>query len=259
MRNGIKRAIMVILITGVLAGVLTACGNRSENTETVQEEAMKGEYHKITAEEAKNRMDSDDTIIILDVRTQEEYEESHIPGAILIPNESIGTEKQEQLPDMDQEILVYCRSGNRSAQAAKEIKALIEDSVSRVDTGSVLVESAGETMNNIVNAVTRVTDIMGEIASASDEQSRGIDQVALAVSEMDRVTQQNASLVQESAAAAAALEEQASRLTQAVSAFRLAASPLTNKPQTPSRPASEQPPAQPRLRIAEQDPNWETF
>lgn len=114
-------------------------------------------------------------------------------------------------------------------------------------------------MNNIVNAVTRVTDIMGEIASASDEQSRGIDQVALAVSEMDRVTQQNASLVQESAAAAAALEEQASRLTQAVSAFRLAASPLTNKPQTPSRPASEQPPAQPRLRIAEQDPNWKHF
>lgn len=121
MRNGIKRAIMVILITGVLAGVLTACGNRSENTETVQEEAMKGEYHKITAEEAKNRMDSDDTIIILDVRTQEEYEESHIPGAILIPNESIGTQKQEQLPDMDQEILVYCRSGNRSAQAAKKL------------------------------------------------------------------------------------------------------------------------------------------
>ena len=67
---------------------------------------------------------------------------------------------------------------SRSAQAAKEIKALIEDSVSRVDTGSVLVESAGETMNNIVNAVTRVTDIMGEIASASDEQSRGIDQAA---------------------------------------------------------------------------------
>ncbi|QGH87171.1 methyl-accepting chemotaxis protein [Shigella dysenteriae] len=144
---------------------------------------------------------------------------------------------------------------SRSVQAAKEIKALIEDTVARVDTGSVLVESAGETMNNIVNAVTRVTDIMGEIASASDEQSRGIVQVALAVSEMDRVTQQNASLVQESAAAAAALEEQASRLTQAVSAFRLAASPLTNKPQTPSRPASEQPPAQPRLRIAEQDPN----
>ncbi len=101
----------------------------------------------------------------------------------------------------------------RSAQAAREIKSLIEDSVSRVDVGSTLVESAGETMDEIVNAVTRVTDIMGEIASASDEQSRGIDR-GPAVAEMDRVTQQNASLVEESAAAAAALEEQASRLTQ---------------------------------------------
>ncbi len=73
-----------------------------------------------------------------------------------------------------------------------------------MDVGSTLVESAGETMAEIVSAVTRVTDIMGEIASASDEQSRGIDQVGLAVAEMDRVTQQNAALVEESAAAAAA-------------------------------------------------------
>ncbi|MCK8583782.1 methyl-accepting chemotaxis protein [Yersinia ruckeri] len=109
----------------------------------------------------------------------------------------------------------------RSAQAAKEIKGLIEDSVNRVDMGSVLVESAGETMGDIVNAVTRVTDIMGEIASASDEQSRGIDQVGQAVTEMDRVTQQNASLVEESASAAAALEEQASLLTQSMSVFIL--------------------------------------
>ncbi|EMC4338120.1 methyl-accepting chemotaxis protein [Cronobacter sakazakii] len=109
----------------------------------------------------------------------------------------------------------------RSAQAAKEIKGLIEDSVSKVDVGSTLVESAGETMGEIVSAVTRVTDIMGEIASASDEQSRGIDQVGLAVAEMDRVTQQNASLVEQSAAAAAALEEQASRLTQSVAVFRI--------------------------------------
>ena len=147
---------------------------------------------------------------------------------------------------------------SRSAQAAKEIKALIEDSVSRVDTGSVLVESAGETMNDIVNAVTRVTDIMGEIASASDEQSRGIDQVALAVSEMDRVTQQNASLVQESAAAAAALEEQASRLTQSVSTFRLAARSLAAKARDPRQPAAAAPTAQPR-QTTEQDANWETF
>lgn len=109
----------------------------------------------------------------------------------------------------------------RSAQAAKEIKGLIDDSVNRVNLGSVLVESAGETMGDIVNAVTRVTDIMGEIASASDEQSRGIDQIGQAVAEMDRVTQQNASLVEESASAAASLEEQASMLTQAMSVFVL--------------------------------------
>ncbi|CAI9395935.1 MULTISPECIES: methyl-accepting chemotaxis protein II [Citrobacter] len=148
---------------------------------------------------------------------------------------------------------------SRSAQAAKEIKALIEDSVSRVDTGSVLVESAGETMNDIVNAVTRVTDIMGEIASASDEQSRGIDQVALAVSEMDRVTQQNASLVQESAAAAAALEEQASRLTMAVSAFRLAARPFAVKTKEERTSADVSRTAQKPSLSMEHDTNWETF
>ncbi len=108
----------------------------------------------------------------------------------------------------------------RSAQAAKEIKGLIDDSGDRVDAGSALVNQAGETMAEIVNAVTRVTDIMGEIASASDEQSRGIDQVGQAVAEMDRVTQQNASLVQESAAAAAALEEQSARLSEAVAVFK---------------------------------------
>ncbi|ELY2811062.1 methyl-accepting chemotaxis protein II [Cronobacter sakazakii] len=150
---------------------------------------------------------------------------------------------------------------SRSAQAAKEIKALIEDSVSRVDSGSVLVESAGETMQEIVGAVTRVTDIMGEIASASDEQSRGIDQVALAVSEMDRVTQQNASLVQQSAAAASALEDQASRLSQAVAAFRLAASRASAPRSVPAKvPASTDHapivPAKPA--VAGQD-NWETF
>ncbi|ELY3455309.1 methyl-accepting chemotaxis protein II [Cronobacter sakazakii] len=150
---------------------------------------------------------------------------------------------------------------SRSAQAAKEIKALIEDSVSRVDSGSVLVESAGETMQEIVGAVTRVTDIMGEIASASDEQSRGIDQVALAVSEMDRVTQQNASLVQQSAAAASALEDQASRLSQAVAAFRLASArasaPRSVQTAAPAS-ASLTPVAASQPAVASQD-NWETF
>ncbi|EOH1071374.1 methyl-accepting chemotaxis protein II [Cronobacter sakazakii] len=150
---------------------------------------------------------------------------------------------------------------SRSAQAAKEIKALIEDSVSRVDSGSVLVESAGETMQEIVGAVTRVTDIMGEIASASDEQSRGIDQVALAVSEMDRVTQQNASLVQQSAAAASALEDQASRLSQAVAAFRLAsarASAPRSVPATVPARTDHAPIVPAKPAVAGQD-NWETF
>ena len=150
---------------------------------------------------------------------------------------------------------------SRSANAAKEIKALIEDSVARVDTGSVLVESAGETMTDIVNAVTRVTDIMAEIASASDEQSRGIDQVALAVSEMDRVTQQNAALVQESAAAAAALEDQASRLKMAVSAFRLTSTPVntasSRATHTGAAPAARM--SNTRATAATQDENWETF
>ncbi|EML7834410.1 Tar ligand binding domain-containing protein [Salmonella enterica] len=111
---------------------------------------------------------------------------------------------------------------SRSAQAAKEIEGLIGASVSLIEQGSEEVIAAGSTMNEIVDAVKRVTDIMLDIAAASDEQSRGIVQVSQAISEMDRVTQQNASLVEEASAAAASLEEQAARLTQAVDAFRLA-------------------------------------
>jgi methyl-accepting chemotaxis protein len=109
----------------------------------------------------------------------------------------------------------------RSAQAAKEIKQLIEDSVSKVGAGSEQVERAGATMQEIVASVKRVTDIMGEIAAASEEQSRGIDQVNRAVSQMDEVTQQNAALVEEAAAAAGSLEDQARRLADAVSVFKV--------------------------------------
>ena len=146
----------------------------------------------------------------------------------------------------------------RSAQAAREIKSLIEDSVGKVDVGSTLVESAGETMAEIVSAVTRVTDIMGEIASASDEQSRGIDQVGLAVAEMDRVTQQNAALVEESAAAAAALEEQASRLTEAVAVFRI--QQQQQQQRETSAVVKNVTPATPRkMAVADSGENWETF
>jgi len=143
----------------------------------------------------------------------------------------------------------------RSAQAAKEIKGLIEDSGNRVDAGAALVHEAGETMAEIVSAVTRVTDIMGEISSASDEQSRGIDQVGQAVAEMDRVTQQNASLVEESAAAAAALEEQAARLNETVAVFKINRTRST--PNNALRSPLRKPQSKPAENIA--DGNWETF
>lgn len=110
---------------------------------------------------------------------------------------------------------------SRSAQAAKEIEGLISESVCLIDQGSGEVAAAGNTMTEIVDAVKRLTDIMLEIAAASDEQSRGIVQVSQAISEMDKVTQQNASLVEEASAAAASLEEQAARLTEAVGTFRV--------------------------------------
>ena len=114
----------------------------------------------------------------------------------------------------------------RSAAAAKEIKALIDDSVVNVDSGSALVEEAGTTMREIVASVKRVTDIVGEISSASQEQRSGIEEVSHAVTQLDDATQQNAALVEQAAAAAQSLEEQAVSLTQVVAQFRLDAHAL---------------------------------
>jgi len=109
----------------------------------------------------------------------------------------------------------------RSAEAAKEIKDLIGDSVKKVDSGSKQVDQAGATMEEIVNAVKHVTDIMSEIANASSEQSAGIEQVNKAIAQMDEATQQNAALVEEASAAAESMQEQAKGLYQAVSVFKL--------------------------------------
>jgi methyl-accepting chemotaxis protein-1 (serine sensor receptor) len=109
----------------------------------------------------------------------------------------------------------------RSAAAAKEIKALIGDSVERVAAGSRLVGQAGATMGEVVASVQRVTAIIGEISIASGEQRDGIEQISIAINQMDSVTQQNAALVEEAAAAADALEQQAASLTEAVSVFKL--------------------------------------
>jgi len=109
----------------------------------------------------------------------------------------------------------------RSAEAAKEIKSLIGASVERVDSGAKLVANAGQTMQEIVGSVQRVTDIIGEITAASTEQSDGIGQINTSVTQLDQMTQQNAALVEESAAAAESLKEQAVRLTGLVGMFKL--------------------------------------
>jgi methyl-accepting chemotaxis protein len=130
----------------------------------------------------------------------------------------------------------------RSAAAAKEIKALIGDSVDKVEEGSKQVAEAGRTMDEIVASVKRVTDIMAEITAASQEQTAGIEQVNQAITQMDQVTQQNAALVEEAAAAASSLQEQAGELSQVVSVFRLEGGPARHS--APQRPAAgyQQPP-----------------
>lgn len=119
----------------------------------------------------------------------------------------------------------------RSASAAKEIKALISESVSKAEGGVKLVENAGATMQEIVSSVKRVTDIMGEITAASQEQSNGIDQVNVAINSMDEVTQQNAALVEQAAAAAESLVEQASSLMDSVNHYQLLATSVNNREQ----------------------------
>ena len=112
----------------------------------------------------------------------------------------------------------------RSADAAKEIESLIKDSVARIGTGTELVNLAGSSMEDIVNSVTHVSQIIDEISTSSDEQRQGIEQIGKAVTEMDSTTQQNATLVQESSAAAVSLEQQAKKLSEMVAIFKIAAS-----------------------------------
>jgi methyl-accepting chemotaxis protein len=123
----------------------------------------------------------------------------------------------------------------RSAAAAKEIKELIGNSVSKVESGTALVNQAGITMEEIVSSIRRVTDIVAEISAASNEQSAGIEQVNQAIAQMDQVTQQNAALVEEAAAASESMQDQAGRLAQVVSIFKLddahrSASPVVAAP-----------------------------
>jgi methyl-accepting chemotaxis protein len=149
----------------------------------------------------------------------------------------------------------------RSAGAAKEIKTLIDESVSNVNTGYEQVSLANTTMDNILKSVSSVTSIMAEIASASVEQSKGISQVGSAISQMDTVTQQNASLVEESSGTSASLEEQAHRLTEIVSVFRLPGDTSGNQGQSAARKGLA-PARKSQLALAggsSKESDWESF
>lgn len=115
----------LLIVSFALAAMLAACGgapSSSSASPLASSSAVeKAEYRTLTAQEAKARMDSGDSIVVLDVRTQAEFEENHIEGAVLIPNETIISEPPAELPDKDAEILIYCRSGNRSRQAAEKL------------------------------------------------------------------------------------------------------------------------------------------
>ncbi|MRX10612.1 HAMP domain-containing protein [Pseudoduganella sp. FT25W] len=145
----------------------------------------------------------------------------------------------------------------RSAAAAKEIKALIDDSVDKVGSGTRLVEQAGTTMHEVVASIKQVTDIVGEISAATQEQNEGISQVHRAVTEMDQTTQQNSSLVEQTAAAAATLRDQADTLEQVVSAFTINAARASTRaasaPPAP-RPAAVKPAALPKAPAAKPAP-----
>jgi methyl-accepting chemotaxis protein len=153
----------------------------------------------------------------------------------------------------------------RSANAAKDIKGLISDSVKKIENGNVLVGKSGETMKEIVTAIKRVNDIMAEIAAASGEQSAGIEEVSTAVSHMDEMTQQNAALVEEAAAAAESLQSQADQLTQRVAAFRLSPDVHRHKSLPVARAIATKPAAKPagapkKLSAPkQQDDEWESF
>jgi methyl-accepting chemotaxis protein len=141
----------------------------------------------------------------------------------------------------------------RSASAAKEIKALITDSVEKVDSGSRLVNQAGTTMEEIVGSVRRVAEIMEQITAATSEQSAGIEQIHEAISQMDQVTQQNAALVEEAAGAAQSLQDSAAGLAQRVSVFRLA--PPVHERGPSVRPAA----ARPKLGNTGTQGEWAAF
>lgn len=149
--------ISVVLLLIVLSG----CASKSQKSE-VDGMAENTGYRQISQEEAKEMMTRDDGHVIVDVRREDEYAEGHIPGAILIPNESIGSERPEQLSDYDQIILIYCRSGNRSKQAAAKLVALGYTNI--YEFGGII-----DWTGDVVTEEAKVTDDHEDIMDRIDE------------------------------------------------------------------------------------------
>ena len=154
----------------------------------------------------------------------------------------------------------------RSANAAKDIKELISDSVAKIENGNTLVNRSGETMHNVVTSIKRVNDLMAEIAAASAEQASGIDEVGKAINQMDEATQQNAALVEEATAAAESLQSQAEQLSERVAAFKLDENDLQVTPRLAPQPKAEtKRPVQHKERIklvqatTQEEDEWESF
>jgi methyl-accepting chemotaxis protein len=161
---------------------------------------------------------------------------------------------------------------SRSAAAAKEIKGLIQESVAKVDDGAKLVDASGKVLRDIVAGVKKVTDVVGEIATSSLEQSAGIEQVNQAVMSMDEMTQQNAALVEQAAASAQAMTEQSTKLTELMARFQVGEAPAAGNPARPPAPAverrsptrawakkSEQPVRKKAAAAGGGDSDWEQF
>lgn len=258
------------------ASLEETASSMEEMTATVKQNADNSRNASSLAREASNTVDRGKQVVVKVVDTMTGISDSsqkisHIIGVIdsiafqtniLALNASVEAARAGEQGRGFAVVAGEVRNlAGKSADAAREIKALIQDSTLRVNEGSKLVQQAGDTMDEMVSAVSRVTDIIDEISSASQEQSEGIGQINEAVAQMDEVTQQNASLVQQAASASASLREESHKLEQAVSVFNLGSEYSSTAKAAPQRQRPKPQrvePQSPRQSPSKLD-EWESF